>query len=548
MVRRVRWLVCWMLAMTMALSPCGVYAQQKRASAPASATVDLGYVTPGAVLAAVAYPRRVLSAPEMGMLPIEVISAAAKKELGIEPLDVEQLMLIVEPPTAGPPGFGLVVRFTKPYPLKDLKVPGNVEFEDAQLNGRPYRRAPFPLQPGLYMPDDRTLIVATDSMLQGMLKNKQAPAKGPLSQLASKSGFAADLTILTVLEPVRPMVMAQLAQVPIPPQFAGAERLPELIDAAKVELTVVGKMRSALSLLAPSEQSAQELEALIGKFMQLGQQMILAQMAAEMGESEDPVEQASAAYAQRMTKQIFEMFKPTRTGSVLSLSQEGMVGNQTAVIGVLVALLLPAVQAAREAARRMQSSNNLKQIALAMHVYHDVHKTFPPRANVSSDGKPLLSWRVHILPFLEQEALYREFKLDEPWDSEHNRQLIERMPAVYRNPSARPSQTHASYLVPSGKGSIFEGQDGTSIGSITDGTSNTVMVLEVNEDASVIWTRPDDFAFDAAKPLVGLGSAHPGGFLAALADGSVQFLSATINPDTFLRLLMMADGNPVQGF
>jgi prepilin-type processing-associated H-X9-DG protein len=152
-----------------------------------------------------------------------------------------------------------------------------------------------------------------------------------------------------------------------------------------------------------------------------------------------------------------------------------------------------------------------------------------------------------LLPYLEQEALYREFRLNEPWDSPHNRQLIERMPEIYRNPSARPSNSHASYLVPSGKGSIFEGKEGTPFRSMTDGTANTLLVLEVNEETSVIWTKPDDFAYDVNKPLAGLGTAHPGGFMAAMADGSVRFIAATIDPDTFLRLLMMADGKPVGG-
>jgi type II secretory pathway pseudopilin PulG len=547
MVRCRQKFVCWLLVVTMVVTPCAVSAQQPPA-AGAPGVVDLNYITPNAVLAAVAYPRRVLQAPEMEMMPVEIISATSTKELGIEPLDVEQVLLVVEPPAAGPPGAGLVLRFTKPYQLDQLKLPGGMELESTTLNGRPYRQGAGPLGPGLYMPDDRTLIVATDAMLRAMLQNVQSPAAGPLHDLAAKADAGADIAVLAVVPPLRALLNAQLAQAPIPPPFAGVKRLPELVDAIKTEVTMVGQPRSSLVLIAPSDQAAEELEQVIQQLMETGQQMMLGQVTAEMERTEDPVERAAAAYAQRITRRMFDLFRPTRDGNVLVLAQEGLVSNQTAVIGVLVALLLPAVQAAREAARRASSMNNLKQIALAMHIYHDQHRSFPPRASYSSDGKPLLSWRVHLLPYLEQEALYRQFHLDEPWDSPHNRQFIEQMPAVYRNPSARASSSQATYLVPTGKGAIFEGKEGTLMRKITDGTSNTVLVLEVNENAAVVWTKPDDLVFDPTKPLAGLGAAHPGGFLAALADGSVRFISSSIDPQTFLKLLMMADGQPVGDF
>jgi prepilin-type processing-associated H-X9-DG protein len=231
-----------------------------------------------------------------------------------------------------------------------------------------------------------------------------------------------------------------------------------------------------------------------------------------------------------------------RKGDTLTLATHGQGQAQIATIGVLVALLLPAVQAAREAARRSQSVNNLKQIGLAMHNYHDVYKTFPARANFGKEGKPLLSWRVHILPYIEQQGLYREFHLDEPWNSEHNKKLIPRMPAIYQNPSSPPRPGMAHYLGVSGKGFFFDGTKGRKLSDITDGTSNTLMVVEVDPDRAVTWTKPDDWQFSAAKPLAGLGKAHPGGFNALMTDGSVRFISTSIDQKTFRALLTIAGG------
>jgi hypothetical protein len=181
---------------------------------------------------------------------------------------------------------------------------------------------------------------------------------------------------------------------------------------------------------------------------------------------------------------MFHRLRPKLDGDKLVVNYEDNAGGQLAIIG-LVALLLPAVQAGREAARRMSSSNNLKQIAVAMHNFHDAHGHFPPSATFDEDGKPLLSWRVHLLPYLGEQALYREFKLDEPWDSKHNIKLIDRMPMVFRNPSSPMQDPVSHYLLPTGKGTIFaDPKKIASIRDIRDGTTNTILALEVNDEST----------------------------------------------------------------
>ncbi len=227
-----------------------------------------------------------------------------------------------------------------------------------------------------------------------------------------------------------------------------------------------------------------------------------------------------------------------------------VTGASPAVIAIGAALLLPAVQQAREAARRMQSMNNLKQIGLAMHNYHDTYRVFPPAANVDNKGKKLLSWRVHILPYVEQAALYQQFHLDEPWDSEHNKELIKNMPPVYISPNqadlAKEGKT--VYLVPTGKSTAFEGPEGLGIREFTDGTSNTILAVEAHPDAAVIWTKPDDLAVDFKNPLKGLKSARVGGFQALFADGSVRFISDMIDIAVLKALFTRAGGEVIGEF
>ncbi len=132
----------------------------------------------------------------------------------------------------------------------------------------------------------------------------------------------------------------------------------------------------------------------------------------------------------------------------LKVTSRESIPSVTGVGGVAfgTALLLPAVQAAREAARRAQCVNNLKQIGLALHNYHDTTNGFPAAAITSKDGKPLLSWRVAILPYIEQQELYNQFHLNEPWDSPHNKTLIARMPVAYNCPSRIPAGAGHDHL------------------------------------------------------------------------------------------------------
>jgi prepilin-type processing-associated H-X9-DG protein len=206
----------------------------------------------------------------------------------------------------------------------------------------------------------------------------------------------------------------------------------------------------------------------------------------------------------------------------------GVFGSMIMGIAVLAALLLPAVQAAREAARRAQCTNNLKQVGLAFHNMHVAQGHFPPAAISDAEGKPLLSWRVAILPYIGQESLYRQFKLDEPWDSPTNKALIAQMPSTYLCPSdGLVAQGTTRYQAIVGTGTIFEGTEGIPIKDVTDGTSNTLLVVE--GDNPVEWTKPDDI--DIADIATALGSKHALGSNALFADGSVQFISSTKTPD-----------------
>jgi len=221
-------------------------------------------------------------------------------------------------------------------------------------------------------------------------------------------------------------------------------------------------------------------------------------------------------------------------------------------VPVLISVLLPAVQAAREAARRTQCVNNLKQIGLALHNYHNESGHFPAPAIADNRGKPLLSWRVAILPYLGQQDLYNKFKLDEPWDSPHNIALVKEIPTAYVCPSrpSAPGEGLTTYRALSGGLSFFDPAGPVSIADISDGTSNTIAVVESRD--GVPWTKPDELPFDREQevppnPLFGAGSSHPGGFNALFGDGSVRFLKSSIPVNVLRALITRAGAEIISG-
>jgi prepilin-type processing-associated H-X9-DG protein len=217
--------------------------------------------------------------------------------------------------------------------------------------------------------------------------------------------------------------------------------------------------------------------------------------------------------------------------------------------GILVALLLPAIQSAREAARRMECTNNLRQIAIAFHNYHDTYGSFPPAYIPDEDGNPKHSWRVLILPFVEQQALYELYDFEEPWDSPANLAVTDTVIPTYQCPSSEEAATRpgvTNYMVITGDGTVFPGAEAIELQDIKDGASNTLLVVEVN-GTGIGWAEPVDLDVNSlGLPLSAggpgaTGSRHPGGINAAMCDGSVRFLSDSIAFETW-KAMVTRDG------
>ena len=207
-----------------------------------------------------------------------------------------------------------------------------------------------------------------------------------------------------------------------------------------------------------------------------------------------------------------------------------------ACVGLFVAIPVVA-PGAGEATRRSLCAQNLKRIGLAMHQYHDAHGCFPPAYVPDEDGKPMHSWRVLLLPYLEHQPLYDRYNFDEPWDSPQNLALANMIPSEYRCPSdtlAGPSET--SYLMIVGPGTFSDGPTATKIAEITDGTANTILLVEAG-GCGVNWLRPQDLDAQKLTYFVddpvdrGIASEHPDGANFLFCDGTITFVDAAVDPE-----------------
>jgi Protein of unknown function (DUF1559) len=190
----------------------------------------------------------------------------------------------------------------------------------------------------------------------------------------------------------------------------------------------------------------------------------------------------------------------------------------------------------------------LKQLALATHNFLDAHGRFPAQAIYDKNGRALLSWRVQLLPFLGENELYKEFHLDEAWDSEHNQKLIARIPALFRTPELLSrDREKTTMLGPVGKRAFFQGKQGLTIRDITDGTSNTIMILEATPADAVIWTKPDDFNVDFGHLHERLFQGRDS-FGTAFCDGAYHLLQHAMKEKTLQWLFSINGGEIIPQF
>jgi prepilin-type processing-associated H-X9-DG protein len=474
--------------------------------------------------------------------------------LPVAPEDVEQLLVFWESgPAEGGPGHGgpmlshpsgFVVRLNKPQDWKALlsKLVGP-RLAEARHDGQAYFRLEDhgPMSWGVYAPDDRTVVAAEEVVLRDLIAERNAPApRHPWDEAWKKVTkgqvmMALDTRWLRRLigraQPGRPHG-EMVALETFAPLYEKADSYAASLDVTDRSLAI------DLAAESGSAENAKAVADTLQAVLTLGKNAL-------QGLRRDLVHPGSINEAHEWLLQSADSLL-ARTKVETTEGSVRMHGEASVDLAEGIRLLVPAVSSARVAARRAQSANNLKQIGLAFHNYNFSTKHFPAAVNRGGKDKSIpYSWRVAILPYIEQQELYNEYNFDEPWDGPNNRKLIDKMPTVYASPvpdGSPSSRSHTSYFVFTGPSTTVGAGDEPEIQKITDGTSNTFLAVEAKRD--IPWTKPEDIPFDPKAPLPELGGFTPDGFNAAFCDGSVRYIKKSINPMT-LKALITRDGGEV---
>lgn len=512
----------------------GAAAAVEPAKAQQSAAMEAKYV-PGNALAVAAFrPSELMPIYKQARAKTEGEMSDGEKA-GIDVMSkCKSATLVMSIPNREGPGgdpFGIMLSFSDKSArdaAAELMSPGN-DFQkeklllaEIEVNGSAAR----------YFANDTTLIFGNTDTVKSMV------LAGPssLSSLTQTDAWAAaakgTLAVAVDSSSLKPL----MANAPPNPFLGIFSPFWMQADSHTLGITLGDKAAIKLVSTSPDEKGAKVLQAAINAGVSMLTGMVASQKANVPEQSKAAVESLEELLASQNI---------VREGNQITLT---LAGDATAQVNAIVGLFAPAIGNARQAAQRTQQMNNFKQVMLALHNYYDVNGHFPPAIVIDPVSGIGRSWRIEVLPYLEQQQLYEQYRRDQPWDSEANKAVLAKMPNVFRHPAMPEGSTNASVFAVAGKGLIFEAddKDGLQFQEITDGTSNTIAIVEAKRE--IPWTKPQDIEFDLAQDKLPELGFVPEGWIVGVCDGSVRFVSKSIDPATWKKLLTRAGGEVVEQF
>ena len=462
------------------------------------------------------------------------IIQAIRGQFGVGPADVDRVTLFV-------PALGkdpdpreteplIAVTTLRPYDRKAILAAAVPNAEERKVKGRTLYFNDR--GPSFVFLDSETFLFGSSDRLEAFLGRPAATSErplGPVLRLADKHLAVAGADVAAV---VRRRPLPNDAN-HLPPDIKAFLPLFK-VRLATLTVDLDDKLRGIARATFPTESDARDGAPAVDALLDMAREAFGKAM------RELPaLEYASKTAALlREFRAAIRAVKAEQKGNTVEVAAELAVDPEATS-----AAATEIIEKVRKEMHEAKLTKSLKELALAVHDYHDANGFLPPAAITDKSDKPLLSWRVALLPYIGEGKLYNEFRLDETWDSDHNKKLLEKMPAVFAPPGSQASKDHETpYQALVGKGTVFDGTKLTLV-QITDGTSNTILFVEAKK--GVPWTKPEDLPVNSDKLTSKLGGGVEGKFMAAMCDGSVHFFPLTMKEET-LRIWAMRNSGQVR--
>ena len=451
-------------------------------------------------------------------------------------LDDTQLANLIKPADGNVVDFGPQVPVSEPMPSAIVVFGSDVnqaelikgilgEATDETHEGQAFHKN---LVMAVWQPDPRTVVAGPTETVKKIISAKKA-GKAKASPLVEQLQLSADFTAAVDMES-QAQLLGFFAQInPMMGMITNIKTLASDISATAKE----GDSLVEINVTALDEAMAGGLFAFASMGLNQG----------KMNVSQLPLPPEASA----SDKEMHDIIKNLVASATVKQNGDKIQLRISAPKGFdrVTEIMKPALIAAREAAKEAQKRNALKMLGLAFHNFHDTWTHFPGAGRNREEIAVGLSWRVHLLPFLDEAPLYTQFKQDEPWDSEHNKKLIEKMPAIFKSPGV-DAVGKTSIHIFTGPGAPFAEDKSPRMNSFTDGLSNTLLAVLAGPETADVWTKPGGLDFDPKDPIKSLGTISGKTILVLLGDGSIRELDKEIDAKTLRCLIQNADGEPIQ--
>jgi hypothetical protein len=518
---------------------------------------DLKYVHPNATAACFIRPMQLAQNPTFKKFLALLDQFLLKEMAGLSLTQLEEVKIVFvdnqalgrREPNPAPFSAVFIVRTTDASAAASIyeKLSSESGFQEKMENEMRFRFKGNAISPSgdrgnlIYKVDDRTLLL-TDSIISFASTPDLKTAATTKPIWSDKFDLAKGLPFLVAFDTQKVTKIAEATKRPGPqpaasnPMLSAASILWEKSQYALVALDTKDKIKLNAMTHSSEEDNAKQISEVLYGYVALAKGALpgLKPMLMQMSGNNSAV----AAKIEDMLTSFVDGVKITQKSSDVFCS----VTIEPQLLELAQGPLLSGIMAAREAARNNTLRNKIRQLGLGVMTFLEANKRFPD-TTADSPQMPAMSWRVRILPYIEQKALYDEYKKDEPWDSENNKKVLAKMPDAYRHPDQDATSINTSFFRLAGaEGLAPGGQNPIKMKNVSDGLSKTLLIVEAERE--VPWTKPDDIEVVKGQTPE-LGRKKSDFFMAITSDGAVHTISKKIDAESFWAIFTRAGGEIV---